>query len=952
MTTAKHPVESALATALRRGDSDARAQLLTAALVPEAELLVPRPWGGDAIARHKRLAQTSTVPIGESFELSAAPSDDESRAWPTTIALADGGVLPLATLLHACPEILGPAHVEAWGYELPLLPKLLDVAGLLSVQAHPAGHPEAYVVIEAEPGATLRLGLARALDADALAAELAHAEARQHELARFVGDDAPLAAAISGWLLGDDDAIPAELAERVGPLVSVLDELRATSTRLLAAMHAIEVRPGTIVHNCVPHPQDGSASATLHALGNRERRRVLALELRVAGPTLRAWDHGRLPARPLDVAVAIAETGTAATPRAPLVVAEGDAPCTIDNGVFAFARVQLDDATLALEGGRAQLVHALSGTLAIVGPAGAEVRVSTGESALVPACWSRWQVRSAGGAAAFVRAHVGDRPTRLGECTRSLARLRDTVTESRGPSDVLVIANGGDAPAVGERLRARASELFRADGHTRIFVHEEVTRRGQLLGLLDAIAAWRSARGPGEDPDVALGIMLPGQGTRLSPLTQRLHGIKPFVPMPVRPGPAAGWLDAGSASLWSWTLVTRELARMGFRGIAWKWGDEPQLAARRLEALQLDLRGVDAVRFGIASEITEDRARNKEWLLCDEHDRLLVQLRRRPADELRARLQQAGPEARALVHIGSPALSWELLAILADELGAWPGWLDIDGWLFESLTHDDDAWEAELARDANLRALVQERPDFRAKVSTVRARLEDLRGAPLSIAVIDFGEGAWWGDMGQLSRAREAYAALALRGGDGELARRLAAIEEVVPDRFGNRIVGRHARVPDDGSVTDSVIVDGWIGAAGRIDRAVIIGSQLGRASLAPGSVVVDCTIGELVAEPDTLAMMVIARSLEAAASTVHTTMPGEGGVLEAWSFDARLDPGTAESYRAAVGSNPSSFAEKAAQMRRRDVAPATIERELLLHHRVPLAATFGAPPDAVLGRG
>ncbi|MBC8069111.1 MAG: hypothetical protein IAG13_12320, partial [Deltaproteobacteria bacterium] len=291
----------------------------------------------------------------------------------------------------------------------------------------------------------------------------------------------------------------------------------------------------------------------------------------------------------------------------------------------------------------------------------------------------------------------------------------------------------------------------------------------------------------------------------------------------------------------------------------------------------------------------------------------------------------AGASARALVHIGSPALSWPFIAALEAELGGWGGWLDVDGYLFEALTHDDAAWELELARDEGLRALVRERPDFRARVAAVRSRIEDLRGAPLAIAVVDFGAGAWWGDMGQLSRAREAYAALVGRGETGELARRLAGIAEVVPDRCGNRVVGR-SKVPVDGSVTDSVLVDAMI-SGGSVAGAVVIRSQLGEAKLASGAVVVESTVVDLVAEAHALVMMAIAEHLHARTETVHTTILADPqdlhGPLDPWWFDTRLDPGTAEHYRQPFADNPCSFAEKATQMRQRTLAPTEIETAL-----------------------
>src|SRR5690606_21484397 len=138
-----------------------------------------------------------------------------------------------------------------------------------------------------------------------------------------------------------------------------------------------------------------------------------------------------------------------------------------------------------------------------------------------------------------------------------------------------------------------------------------------------------------------VGIMLPGKGTRLSPITQRLGGIKPLFPVPIRAEQHGEpvWLDAATASLWTWTLVAWMLERQGFRGIAWKWGDEPQIAARELAGFDHDLSDVDAVRFGAAATITDDLARNKEWLLVDpQTGDLVVQLRRRERVQLLERM--------------------------------------------------------------------------------------------------------------------------------------------------------------------------------------------------------------------------------------------------------------------------------------------------------------------------
>ncbi|MCB9593417.1 MAG: class I mannose-6-phosphate isomerase [Sandaracinaceae bacterium] len=105
------------------------------------------PWGGHRIRRLKGLPSGDVV--GESWELSIEPS------FPSR--LDDG---------RALRDVLG---------DTPLLVKLLDAADALSVQIHPsdddaglapdeAGKPEAWYVIDRDPGAGIYLGLAE--DAD------------------------------------------------------------------------------------------------------------------------------------------------------------------------------------------------------------------------------------------------------------------------------------------------------------------------------------------------------------------------------------------------------------------------------------------------------------------------------------------------------------------------------------------------------------------------------------------------------------------------------------------------------------------------------------------------------------------------------------------------------------------------------------------------------------------
>lgn len=143
-------------------------------LPPRPELLRPdnftpptrTPWGGrkilDRIKKGLDLGPAGALPIvGESWEVSVEPS------FPSRLA-ATGAMLH--DVITAAPLAwLGKREAGRYGDQTPLLVKLLDAADNLSVQVHPAdedpalgadesGKPEAWYVLDAEPGAGLYLG--------------------------------------------------------------------------------------------------------------------------------------------------------------------------------------------------------------------------------------------------------------------------------------------------------------------------------------------------------------------------------------------------------------------------------------------------------------------------------------------------------------------------------------------------------------------------------------------------------------------------------------------------------------------------------------------------------------------------------------------------------------------------------------------------------------------------
>jgi len=322
------PAASTIADRLLQGDRSIAAELAMGLLKPQRDNLVERPWGGDKLGAFKSVSVPANRRFGESFEISADDGDDEARLHPSVLELADGSTITLPALLavHA-DALLGEAFVRLYGRRFPLLPKLLDVAELLSVQAHPPGNTEVYVIVDAGRDATIRLGFAADIDAAAWTAKLNGARRDQQRLLELLGADAAdeLQALLKGWL-ARRKARPAELekalVERLrdanwADAEKLLQNLHDTYWAVLDSLNAVPVKAGDVINNSNPPrivaASGKPASAEVHALGNPEGRSVFALEIRRPGPTFRAWDNVRFPLRKLDIENALEAVNLAAT---------------------------------------------------------------------------------------------------------------------------------------------------------------------------------------------------------------------------------------------------------------------------------------------------------------------------------------------------------------------------------------------------------------------------------------------------------------------------------------------------------------------------------------------------------------------------------------------------------------------------------------------------------------
>jgi mannose-6-phosphate isomerase len=129
--------------------------------------LSPRLWGSGILPSRLGLEPPPNAdPVGEAWLLY-----DQNRVMGAP-------AVTLAELLSREPSLLGEASLRRYGEKLPLLSKLIDAAERLSIQVHPddayarsaeaaTGHfgkAEAWLILEAEPGASIVWGFAREVD--------------------------------------------------------------------------------------------------------------------------------------------------------------------------------------------------------------------------------------------------------------------------------------------------------------------------------------------------------------------------------------------------------------------------------------------------------------------------------------------------------------------------------------------------------------------------------------------------------------------------------------------------------------------------------------------------------------------------------------------------------------------------------------------------------------------
>lgn len=135
-------------------------------------------WGGEKIAPFKGIV-TDQTNIGESWEISGVPGN------PSVVENGPDAGMTLPELLKKYKEALVGKHTyERFGDTFPLLIKIIDAAGDLSLQVHPddelarqrhnsLGKTEMWYIVDTEPNAVICAGLSKPLTPEEYAAKIA-----------------------------------------------------------------------------------------------------------------------------------------------------------------------------------------------------------------------------------------------------------------------------------------------------------------------------------------------------------------------------------------------------------------------------------------------------------------------------------------------------------------------------------------------------------------------------------------------------------------------------------------------------------------------------------------------------------------------------------------------------------------------------------------------------------
>ncbi len=504
------------------------------------------------------------------------------------------------------------------------------------------------------------------------------------------------------------------------------------------------------------------------------------------------------------------------------------------------------------------------------------------------------------------------------------------VTNGHGPKSIIVVSGSiSDKLYWQRKFTLVARDVFRSDGQTDIHSVCEGTRKGNFLGTFNA---WIDAKVQQKElPNITLMSMVFGQGKRLSPFTQAMGNRKSALLTPLMAQGVREYLSVADMSNLYTNLWLQHLEQSGFRGVVVKWGDEAIIPGLEWRNSRQDFSEVDAVRFVWQTEITEDFAREKDWIVVDAQTGLMKhQFSRQDIYALRERVAQLGEGSYKYgVNLGSLAISYDFLqvalSILQEDILDPHKWADWDPYTWIALScKSRSEWQAEIEHEVRIGKtgiveLEARYPEFYERISQVRHALEARTGRHLSIGVLDFGE-AYWVDMGLHLTLRKSLRSLVADPIESNIGRVLFQIP-TERDNKGNTIV--RSLIPEGAEIYNSVILDSVIiDPASVINGGLVIGGRHKLLNMPHGGSALFCAVDEMsFADENSIAYRSIAPRVELQPGGRHTTLLLSDKRIPLIANESIVDY-KGKNYDRAILGNTMSFGEatKAVEAQNKDL--------------------------------
>ncbi len=422
---------------------------------------------------------------------------------------------------------------------------------------------------------------------------------------------------------------------------------------------------------------------------------------------------------------------------------------------------------------------------------------------------------------------------------RNITLTRYLFERGETPEIIGTVSGSPSAQSFWQEMLDQAREAFQARA---ALSFQEDLPTNQAFGIL---LLWQRLRRHLLQDRGALVAFVFGDGTRSTPFTETDNGQKPamatFVPRGV--GRDAPFISMVELALRYFVPVQQHLRRSGFHGLVVKWGDEVQIPTHDLSGRDSLFQDADVVRFVSVREITEDGARNKDWVGVDRQGHVTAFIPRRPLSAMHELadcgwVQRRDGRLYGGVNLGSIGMSGAFLDALLAEFG--PEVNDptadrkerpaLDPEFFTALTiaamdHPGaraQAWAQARNDCPDVEALARRFPDVLERLQRAIRSLEIAERRPFKMVALDFGD-PYWGDIGQHSKIYEFYMALNSPGAEGDIARAIAGLPGQ-RDPHGNLLV--NTELANGVRVRNSVLINVAISGRGSVEDSVLIGTR------------------------------------------------------------------------------------------------------------------------------